>query len=352
MRTKIAIVAAFVCVLSEVAFAQGLPPPTFALSNGANSADASSWVAGGRLGYDWQYGALVYGVEADLSGMNLKSEMNGGVTSLVPGFPASASTTAKVDWYGTLRGRLGWTNGPWLLYATGGLAYGDVELNSNFSVNFTPAGVTGSLNSDTSPLKGGWVVGGGLEYKLRPNLALNVEYRYVDLGTVGSTSSTTVPLGAPGVVGHLSQSASVDAQFQVVTVGLNWQFAPTGRAGPWAGWHLGGFAGGAWGNDASATYESSCQGCVVSDVRLKRDIVLVGRLKDGLGIYRYRYLWSDTVYVGVMAQEVALDHPDAVVKGADGYLRVNYSKLGLHLMTEAEWDLFRARNQLTLLHSG
>lgn len=348
MRIKISIIAAVACLLSEAAFAQA--PPTFSLSSGSNSADASSWVAGARLGHDWQYGTLVYGVETDLSATDLKSEMTGGLTA-VAGFPATASTTAKVDWYGTLRGRLGWTNGPLLLYATGGLAYGEVKLNSNFSVDFTPAGITGSLNSETSPLKAGWVAGGGLEYKLRPDLTLNVEYRYVDLGNVGLTSSTTVPLGGPVIVGHLSQSASVDARFQAVTVGLNWQFAPTG-GGPWAGWHLGGFGGGAWGNNASATYESSCVGCVPSDVRLKHDIVLVGRLKDGLGIYRYRYLWSDTVYVGVLAQEVALDRPDAVVKGPDGYLRVDYGKLGLKLMTEAEWDLFRARHRLSLAYAA
>ena len=77
----------------------------------------------------------------------------------------------------------------------------------------------------------------------------------------------------------------------------------------------------------------------VSDIRLKRDITLVGRLDDGLGLYRYRYQWSDTVYVGVMAQEVALIHPDAVVRGVlDKYLRVDYGRLGLKLMTLSEWD--------------
>jgi hypothetical protein len=76
----------------------------------------------------------------------------------------------------------------------------------------------------------------------------------------------------------------------------------------------------------------------VSDIRLKRDIAQVGRLGNGLGLYRYRYLWSDTFYVGVMAQEVALIRPDAVVHGLDGYLRVDYSRLGLHLMTLPEWE--------------
>ena len=77
----------------------------------------------------------------------------------------------------------------------------------------------------------------------------------------------------------------------------------------------------------------------ISDVRLKRDITLVGRVKDALGLYRYRYLWSDTAYVGVMAQEVALVHPEAVVRSVfDKYLRVDYSRLGLKLMTWSEWE--------------
>jgi hypothetical protein len=80
------------------------------------------------------------------------------------------------------------------------------------------------------------------------------------------------------------------------------------------------------------------QSLPVSDTRLKRDITLISRLDDGLGLYSYRYLWSDTVYVGVMAQEVALLHPDAVVHGVDGYLRVNYSRLGMHLMTWPQWQ--------------
>jgi hypothetical protein len=77
---------------------------------------------------------------------------------------------------------------------------------------------------------------------------------------------------------------------------------------------------------------------IVSDARLKRDVALIGRRNDGLGLYRYRYLWSDTVYVGVMAQEVALIHPDAVVHGFDGFLRVDYPRLGLRLMTLPQWE--------------
>jgi hypothetical protein len=74
-----------------------------------------------------------------------------------------------------------------------------------------------------------------------------------------------------------------------------------------------------------------------SDIRLKRDIAPLRRLDNGLGLYRFRYLWSDVAYVGVMAQEVEQIRPDAVMRGADGYLRVNYDALGLKFQTYAEW---------------
>ena len=74
-----------------------------------------------------------------------------------------------------------------------------------------------------------------------------------------------------------------------------------------------------------------------SDIRLKRDIAQVGELDGGINLYRYRYLWSDTIYVGVMAQEVAAVKPEAVLRGADGYLRVDYARLGLRLRTWDQW---------------
>jgi hypothetical protein len=55
---------------------------------------------------------------------------------------------------------------------------------------------------------------------------------------------------------------------------------------------------------------------------------LVGRRSDGLGVYAYQYLWSDAVYVGVLAQEVALIHPGAIVRDdLTSYLSVDYGQL-------------------------
>ena len=81
----------------------------------------------------------------------------------------------------------------------------------------------------------------------------------------------------------------------------------------------------------------NCSGGEFSDCRLKRDVVLLARLDNGIGIYRYRYLWSDTVYVGVIAQEVLEITPSAVIRESDGYFRVNYARLGLRMMTWDEW---------------
>ena len=57
----------------------------------------------------------------------------------------------------------------------------------------------------------------------------------------------------------------------------------------------------------------------------------MAKRENGLQLYRYRYAWSDTLYVGVLAQEVLEVAPSAVSRGADGYLRVHYARLGLRL---------------------
>jgi hypothetical protein len=70
---------------------------------------------------------------------------------------------------------------------------------------------------------------------------------------------------------------------------------------------------------------------------LKHDVVLLGRLDNGLGYYRFSYQGSDKAYVGVIAQEVEAVRPDAVTRGSDGYLSVYYDKLGLKFRTYRNW---------------
>jgi hypothetical protein len=74
-----------------------------------------------------------------------------------------------------------------------------------------------------------------------------------------------------------------------------------------------------------------------SDIRLKHDIVFLGYLNDGLGFYRFSYNGSKESYVGVMAQDVLRVAPGAVTRGRDGFLRVNYEKLGLQFQDYNHW---------------
>jgi outer membrane immunogenic protein len=304
-------VVAGVLLSATGAFAQCLP------SSGANSDRGSGFIAGGHGGYDWQQGSWVYGLAADLSGSGLRSSMSGGLVGIGCPFDA-ASTSAKIDWYGTVRGRIGWSGGNFLLYGTGGLAYGDVNLTSSYTAGNT------TTTASVSQVKTGFVVGGGLDYLLQPNLVLNLSYQYVDLGTLNLASANP----------PATQTASAQARFHALMAGLSWRFSPGGapRPGSWEGFNIGAHGGGAWGLNTNATYTA----VVPSDMRLKRDIALVGHLDNGLGLYRYRYLWDDTIYVGVMAQEVAQHAPQAVLLGSDGYLRVDYAQLGLRMQT---WDM-------------
>jgi outer membrane immunogenic protein len=336
MKSKIFAAVAVLLFLNEAAFAQApAPPPAL----GSNSVSASGGLAGAQAGYNWQNGSVVYGVEADIAGLGLKSSMNTTLQSFFIPAP-TAVTNSNLDWYGTVRGRLGWAAGPMMFYGTGGLAYGRTSLNSTLTDNL----LLTTLNSQTSSVKTGWAAGFGVEYLLRPNLVANLGYQYVNLG------STSLFGLIPNGFGVQSQTINARGQFQVVSVGLSWLFPAPGPVAaarpqyakapvapvmlePWSGFYVGGHAGGAWGNRTDANYSDTAV-IFGSDVRFKRDITLLARRDDGLGIYRYRYLWSDDVYVGAMAQEVALIHPNAIVRDPlTGYLAVDYARLGLRPTT-------------------
>jgi hypothetical protein len=203
-----------------------------------------------------------------------------------------------------------------MLYGTAGLAYGHASL----STLYRTAGL--SLTAQTDEVKVGWTAGAGFKYMVLPNLSVGFQYLYVDLGSTSLAGST--PAGPISI----AFNSNANNRFQTATVGLSWHFLPgSTTAAPWQGAFAGIHGGGAWGNDTNATYTGT-GAAFLSDARLKRDIALVARRSDGLGIYTYKYLWSDAVHVGVMAQEVALIHPAAVVRDElTGYLAVNYGLL-------------------------
>jgi outer membrane immunogenic protein len=244
MKIRIIVaIAALVTVQVFSARAQVLVTP----SSGSVSGSASSWLAGAHAGYNWQRGQFVYGLETDISATHLNTNLNLVVLNPLPA-SAVANANADIDWYGTVRGRLGWNRGPWLFYGTSGLAYGHVDLSNNIFQTGAPL----ALSAQTSSVKVGYVAGAGMEYMLLPNVIVTLGYQYVNLGNLSLASSTTGPVGAGGI-SALSQNASAHAQFYVVVAGLSWRFNPAAPRS-WQGLYAGGHAGGAWGNHTDADY--------------------------------------------------------------------------------------------------
>lgn len=170
--------------------------------------DASGGFGGGQIGYNWQgaFGSsFVVGVEADIQGADISDTVNG--TTLI-GF--TGAVRQDLDWFGTVRGRLGWAWDQALIYATGGFAYGHVE-NKSSATGF---GETILLRSDSH--QAGWVVGGGVEYFIGSNVSLKVEYQYIDLGGESMTG-----FSEPSDIAI--KSSPIDASFHTVRAGLNFK---------------------------------------------------------------------------------------------------------------------------------
>src|ERR1039458_2772872 len=135
-------------------------------------------LVGGQLGYNWQTGAVVLGIETDADWMSVKGSTAGlGGVCLADG---GGMCQTQQSWVGTTRGRLGYAFDRWLPYVTGGVAYGNIQA-------VQPTSTTASTNV-------GWTAGTGLEYGIDRNWSAKVEYLQIDLGTAtlfGSASGTS-----------------------------------------------------------------------------------------------------------------------------------------------------------------
>lgn len=156
---------------------------------------AGGFLGGVQAGYNWQSGQVVYGVETDFQGSAVKGSLS------VPSLGGSATLVeTKVDWFGTLRARIGYTPADrFMVYGTGGLAYGHVKTLL----------VDGAFSS--SKTKAGWTIGAGAEYAINTNWSIKSEYLYTDLGKSHVADLNSAVL-------------KNDVAFHTVRVGLNYRF--------------------------------------------------------------------------------------------------------------------------------
>jgi len=169
---------------------------------------------GGEFGYNWQNGAWLLGFETDLQGASIRDSQAATISPYLGGVSSiSIATSERLDWFGTVRARLGWVAGPVLLYATGGLAYGDVRYSVNMADSF---GFSASAVADS--LRAGYAAGGGLEYKFAPKWSAKVEYQYINLGR----TTVSAPEFVGGVVTAFAVSNTMKFDYQTLRVGINY----------------------------------------------------------------------------------------------------------------------------------
>ncbi len=144
--------------------------------------------AGGALaGYSFQSGSLVYGLEADFSGLAGSASRTVTGTFPVGGCCFTVSQSVKADWTMTIRPRIGYAFDRALVYATGGLALGHLKYSEQV---VDTAGNT--ENTNISSVKAGWTLGGGVEYALPNRWTLRGEYLYTKFAQLGTDTTASV----------------------------------------------------------------------------------------------------------------------------------------------------------------
>ncbi len=215
-------------------------------ASGSDRNKLNGAIGGVQTGHNWQTGKFLAGVETDFQLSGQKGDQLFSTSGLVNGtFPfvpgsgtVSAAYSEQLEWFGTLRGRVGVTADRVLFYATGGLAYGRVTVDgsANNTVTFPrgPCSTTpcqfplGSFSNDVT--KVGWTLGGGVEAALGGHWSVKAEYLYVDLGTVNTTFATLtqgpIPLCGGRCTFFDAGTGTIHSRItdNIVRVGINYHF--------------------------------------------------------------------------------------------------------------------------------
>ncbi|MEW6639448.1 MAG: outer membrane beta-barrel protein [Pseudomonadota bacterium] len=170
------------------------------------------FIGGAQIGYNWQAGAWVYGLETDFQGSTQKDDKACEFSCSLAAPARFAAFNQKMQWFGTVRGRVGYSVGSSLFYATGGFAYGNVKTDVAGAVLGT------AFAQSFSRTRTGYAVGGGMESPFDlfglfgKNWTSKTEYLYVDLGR--STDAIT----------GTGLTFSTRAQEHIFRTGLNYHF--------------------------------------------------------------------------------------------------------------------------------
>ena len=222
-----------------ISFLQSQAPSAgFASLTASDNNRLSRAIGGIQAGYNWQAQNYLVGIEADIqaSGKWGSSTYGGTIidTAVAAGNTGTITSAGEIEWFGTVRGRIGVTSDRWLVYGTGGLAYGEVKTNGNvlpaISLAILP---TFPIVWNDSATKVGWTLGAGVENAiLSSNWSWKIEYLYIDLGKINAGVSGGVgncygppggpcngPLGTPAF-----GTVTTRITDNIIRLGVNYKF--------------------------------------------------------------------------------------------------------------------------------
>jgi outer membrane immunogenic protein len=212
-------------------------------SGGSDSHNLNGTIGGLQAGYNWQMANYLAGLEADIQisdqkGSSSSTDLFPTTVPPVDGI-AAITHTERLLWFGTVRGRVGAIFDRWLVYGTGGLAYGALKTDGTAIATGSP-GCSPVVGCPFQPLANwtntsinlGWTIGAGIEGAVNNYWTLKVEYLYVDLGNLDTNFATTSGLfgnfntGNGGLIRVVAGNGTIHSNVtdNIVRVGLNYQF--------------------------------------------------------------------------------------------------------------------------------
>ncbi len=184
-------------------------------------------IIGFQMGHDWIWKQMTYGIALDYGSLPLSSSRVVNNTYPNNSDQYSIDTSMHTNWLFTLRGKLGYQRMlkyPSLLYLTGGMAMTKLKVSNNFSDN---SSLLGTGESESTQNQIGWTVGAGIEVAAFKNTSVNLEYLYIDIPSIKTTSSIFNTQGGFGIPEQsLISPFSTTTNFcaNLLKIGLNYRF--------------------------------------------------------------------------------------------------------------------------------
>ncbi|WP_312161765.1 porin family protein [Phenylobacterium sp.] len=195
-----------------------IDPRDVAALNAATSDDDNDtgFTGGIQGGYNYQSGNWVFGLETDVGWMDIgqsRSNTYALPSILNPPIAATISQEVSTDWVWTLRPRIGYASGPYMIYGTAGLAVSKVQVKASYADNRTIANNASFSDKDT---KTGWAAGLGGAYAVSDNMSARAEWLYTDFGDV--RASWVTPNG------YAAFTTEGDTRANLLRIGLDYKF--------------------------------------------------------------------------------------------------------------------------------